>query len=285
MIKNTIGIANKAVIICSMILVSQCQDQTKSALSLYDLGKHSGESFELSSEIREISGLEMSKDNRLFAHNDERGIIYQLDLNSGNIIKKFIIGRFIKKSDFEGIAIAGDFFYLVTSNGKIAEFKEAGNRGSSPYELYHTGLNKKNNVEGLCYDPDTKCLLLACKGDAGKEFKNYKAVYAFSLETKKLIPEPRFLIKEKTILSQYNVDEFKPSGIAMHPLTGTYFILAAAGRIIVELSRDGKILDAQKLNHKIHEQPEGICFSTDYTMFISDEGKKHGKLTRYKINK
>jgi uncharacterized protein YjiK len=265
------------------LLVSfQSREKINSALILYTLDKTSAESIDLPAKLKEISGLTMTKDNRLFAHDDERGILYQLDYESGRIIKKFMIGKFVKKADFEGIANAGDYFYLVTSNGKIAEFKEAKNKDSSPYELYKTGLNKKNNVEGLCYDPESNCLLLACKGDAGDDYEEYKAVYAFSLETKTLVAKPRFLLKKT---NGFKDDEIMPSGIARHPLSGTFFIIDSGGCRIIEISKNGSIIEIMNLNKGIHNQPEGICFTSDGTLLISDEGKKKGKLTRYNMKK
>jgi uncharacterized protein YjiK len=281
--RRTIILTIFAVILFTLLTFIQSRENMNSILSSYDLDMNSAKSVDLSSKLKEISGLAMSEDNRLFAHDDERGILYQLDYKSGTIIKKFIIGKFVKKADFEGIAIAGDYFYLITSAGKITEFKEAENNGSSSYELYKTKLNKKNNVEGLCYDPETESLLLACKGEAGEGFEEYKAVYTFSLKTKKLAAKPRFLIKTDRISEVFKKDEFNPSGIARHPLSGTFFILSSRG--IIEISRDGNILDEKKLNNGIHNQPEGICFTDDYTLLISDEGSKKGKLTRYKIKK
>jgi uncharacterized protein YjiK len=257
----------------------------RSALHLYDLDKKSAESVDLPASLKEISGLAMTTDNRLFAHDDERGILYHVDYESGRIIKKFIIGKFVKKGDFEGIAIAGDHFYLVTSNGKIAEFTEAENNDSSPYELYKTILSKKNNVEGLCYDPESDCLLLACKGDAGEGYEKYRAVYAFSLKTKTLAAKPRFLIKKNEIDKGSKNEEFAPSGITRHPLTGTFFILDSGGYRVIEISKEGTIIAIKNLNKGIHIQPEGICFASDNTLLISDEGKTKGKLTRYKMKK
>jgi hypothetical protein len=54
-------------------------------------------------------------------------------------------------------------------------------------------------VEGLCYDPETTSLLLACKDYPGKGFEKNKAVYSFALHTITLDEKPRFLIPLKDI--------------------------------------------------------------------------------------
>jgi len=149
--------------------------------------------------LREISGLALSKNGRLFAHNDERAVIYEINPSTGESIKYFYLGILIKRGDFEDIEIVGDDFYLVTSEGLIYKFKEGKNEEKVEYIVLKTGLNKKNNVEGLCYDPTNNSLLLALKGNPinGINKKDYKVVMSFSLDTKKLIPQPRFLLKRK----------------------------------------------------------------------------------------
>ncbi|PLX31312.1 MAG: hypothetical protein C0600_06030 [Ignavibacteria bacterium] len=63
--------------------------------------------FELPKRLKEISGLAVDDRGRLFAHDDESGIVYQLDPMTGKIVKSFRLGRTLVTEDFEGIAIAG----------------------------------------------------------------------------------------------------------------------------------------------------------------------------------
>jgi len=100
----------------------------QSILDQYSLNKKTYTQFSLPKELKEISGLAMSSDGKLFCHNDEKGIIYQLDYKTGNIVSKFKLGWLTVQRDFEGMAIAKDIFYLVTSSGKIYSFKEGENK-------------------------------------------------------------------------------------------------------------------------------------------------------------
>ena len=50
-------------------------------------------SFILPKSLKEISGLAVSQDGRLFGHDDERSVIYQLKPVNGKIIKKFIVEK------------------------------------------------------------------------------------------------------------------------------------------------------------------------------------------------
>ena len=156
-------------------------------------------------------------------------------------------------------------------------------------------------MEGLCYDPVSNCLLLACKGSAGKGNSKYKAIFAFFLETKKLDITPRFLLEKEVIANSLddsfsrklgdfflltNEDEFSPSGIEYHSARDSFFILAARGKAVLEIDREGRLLGLQKLDQKKHLQPEGITFSKEFDLLISDEaGNKKAYLSSYPIEK
>jgi uncharacterized protein YjiK len=260
------------VIACTLSILSMDTQET-SSLYQFNINDESAHLLKLKKELKEISGITFSKDGKLFCHNDEKGIIYQIDINNGKIIKKFKIGILTVNKDFEDITVVGDTFYLVTSSGDLYNFKEGKKNASVKYEVVSTGLTKRNNVEGLCYDPETNCLLLACKGYAGKGYKKYKAVYAYSLSKNKLLIKPRFLIPSDETEKFSKENKFEPSGIARHPETGHFFIIAAGGNLIVEISKTGQIIAQKRLKKKLHAQPEGIVFKSANELLISDEGQ------------
>jgi uncharacterized protein YjiK len=258
--------------------------KTESWLQRYNLADPKPTQFNLPRRLSEASGLAFSPDGRLFCHNDELGMVFQVDYTDGSIVKQFSLGKVTVRSDFEGIAIAGEWFYLVSSNGNIYEFKEGKDNERVSYNVYKTSLNENNNVEGLEYDAETRCLLLACKGDPGKGYKGYKAVYAFSLNDKKLMKKPRLLIPLSVVAKKAHRGEFNPSGIAKHPKAGTYFIISANGRSIIEMSEEGDVLAQQDIPQKVNEQPEGIAFAPDLSMIICNDVQGGvGKMTVYKL--
>jgi uncharacterized protein YjiK len=270
------------------------QEKTMTEESLFSLESKS--TVNLAKKLQELSGLAITTDGRLFGHDDERAVIYQIDFSKGSIIKSFSIGKKTLKKDFEGIAIVGELFYLVTSNGEIYEFREGKNKSTVPYEKYKTKLSVKNDVEGLCYDSDTESLLLACKGHPGKNYDGNRAVYSFSLTEKKLKKKPRFLMSIEEVNS-LNVSDFTekmgefflitesgfaPSGIEKHLGRNSFFILSSQGKMIIEVSADGKIVGKILLDKKHHNQPEGITFTNDNALLISDEGGTgKAKITHY----
>jgi uncharacterized protein YjiK len=266
--------------------------QNTKAIKSYQLREGPDRLFKLSNKLQEISGLAMTADGRLFGHDDEHAEIYQINYTSGKVIKSFSLGKKTLRGDFEGLATVNDIFYLGSSNGVLYEFKEGNDGDHVDYVTYKTHLKLKNDVEGLCYDPLTNCLLLACKGNHGQDYSGYKTIYSFSLSDKELSKKPRFMISltelteqiEKSFSQQiadfFQISEatFAPSGIEMHPDGNSFFILSAQGRLIVEVSGEGKILGFATLNKKTHPQPEGITFTPGKDLIIADEGGK-GKAT------
>ncbi len=256
-----------------------------SCIDKYDFKNES--KFKLPSGLSEVSGLVYSQDGKLFAHNDEVGKIYQIDPDTGEEIKRFFLGRWTAESDFEGIAISRNYFYVINSSGLLYQFKEGNDRKAVSYKTYRTGLNVSFDVEGLCYDEKTNTLLIACKETPGKKYKGNRLILSYKLNGYKLDTEPRFVISLKELKDRFGIKDFHPSAIEKNPHSNTFFILSAKGDpCLVEVSETGEIIDAKKLNKKDHPQPEGITFDKNNNMIISDEnpGKK-GKLTVYPFTK
>ena len=254
----------------------------------------------LSNKLTEISGLAVSGDGRIFCHDDESGIVYQLNSKNAKIVKKFFLGKKkAKKGDFEGLSIVGNNFYLVTSDGRIFKFTEGKDDEGVAYTEINTWLDKNYDVEGLCYEPANNSLLLVCKGFAGDKFNLMRAIYAFSLDSLLLNKTPRLLLSIPEIINKtpssisrklgeffllLDPKNFSPSGIEIHPLTGNFFVLSSRSRMLIELDTNGQILGVVELKNSRHNQPEGITFLPDHTMLISDEGvDQKAKLTFYPL--
>lgn len=255
-----------------------------SILSGYNMNQKKVSQSELPHRLKEVSGITVTDDDRLFVHADENSTIYEID-KSGAIIKQFTAGKNPINADFEDIAAAKGKFYLITSNGYLYRFSEGAHKSSVGYKRYDTGLTTSYDIEGLCYDSETNSLLIACKEYPGQGLKNVRSVYSFSLESFSLIKKPRFLIDLAELKKRFKINSFKPSGIEKHPTTGNFFIISSTETAIVELSPEGALLDAERLSKKTHQQPEGITFLSNRTMLITDEGKKNGTISYYEYNK
>lgn len=267
---------------------STSAQQAPDALGEYALGRHDGGSVELPRRLTEISGLAISQDGRLWAHDDERATLFEVDPESGEILQSFSLGDPAVSGDFEGIATIGDRLFLVTSEGELYEFRApaAGTAdGVAVRFTRHDGLRKRNcEVEGLDHDASTNTLLLACKTTSGRALRNRLVVFGFSLDRMTALDQPIFAAP-LDFLKRFDLDEeLSPSGVALHPIAKTVFILAARQNLVVELARDGTPLGARELSGQNHRQAEGIVFLPDGTLIIVDEGgSDHAKLTRYSM--
>jgi hypothetical protein len=258
------------------LLFFSCSDPERNPESpfSYDLATPD-QLYRMPKPLKEISGISFVSENTMACVEDNHGIIYLYDLKKekigGNI-------SFDEKGDYEDIVKAGEDFYVLRSDGMILRLKD------QETESYQTGLNPENNTEGLCLDKKNNSLLIACKDNPGKQIpKNNKAVYKFSLADPGTSAQLAFNISTDDIALP-DAKDFSPSGIAIHPKSGTIFIISSRGNILLETDGSGKILHAEKLYGKLFTQPEGICFNPEGDLFISNEGREHehGTILRFK---
>lgn len=237
-----------------ILLIIGCKNQK----FLYNL-KLPDQQMELASTLNEISGMEMLSDSLIASVQDEKGEIYFLDINTGNIVDHFGFG---KKGDYEGIAHHKKHFYVLRSDGSI--FKVKRHKDSKEYPFKN---NNNFDFEGLCVDQANNQLLVACKLHGDKKKRDFFYVYAFSLEEKKYEKKPVFKIERNKVDK-----DFKPSGIAIHP-NGNIYILSSFSKSLLVLSPKGEIRNHIYLNESIFHQPEGITFNSNGDLYISNEKK------------
>ncbi|MFB3132322.1 MAG: SdiA-regulated domain-containing protein [Rhodothermales bacterium] len=241
--------------------------------------------FRLPNRLREISGLTVLDDQRLGAVQDEKGKLYVLNLHTGEIEDD---PRFDKDGDYEGLARVGDRVFVLRSNGTLYEITNW--RAKKLETVKHkTPLSAKYDTEGLVYDEAHARLLIACKEYAGKGLKNRKAIYAFDLETKTLLDEPVFTIDIRAFTEQtdagglndqirravqpaLDLSGFKPSALALHPITGELYVLSSVRKALVVLNPAGAMTAVWVLPEKRFRQPEGLAFLPNGDLFIASEG-------------
>ena len=256
-------------------------------LASYDL-KKPARRFKLPKQWREISGLTMLGENRLLAHDDERGVVFEIDYRDGSIVKSFALSDQLDPiaDDFEGIAAAEGRVYLVSSSGRLYEFVEGTDGETVLYNLYTTGIGRDHEIEGLAYDPDQRVLLLISKNPKNPRQTGLVTICRWSLDTKQLVEDGHILIPAVALSNRIDSKRFQPSGIERHPVSGNYFIVAARQCAIAEITPQGQVLAVADLAADRHPQTEGIAFASDNTLIVSDEGvSKRATLTFYPVSK
>ncbi|UFH57444.1 hypothetical protein LN737_22310 [Spirosoma sp. KNUC1025] len=156
--------------------------------------------------------------------------------------------------------------YALESNGNLFRFK----LGSTEIGRTKTDLPKKTEVEGLGYDPKTKRLLIAVKKGKGS---SDKAVYSFDLLNKAVFKDMS-LNDEQLEGAGIDPKTYEPSAIAVHPITGEWYVLTSAGKRLLITSRSAKIRYSEPLDPKLYRQPEGMCFTPNGDLYIASEGDK-----------
>ena len=259
----------------------------KISLESYDLKVETATHWKLPGRLKEISGLAMTLDNRLLAHNDEKGVIHEIDYKKGTILKAFQLADMKNpvNGDFEGIATVNDQVYLVTSSGRIYEGSRGVDGESVLYNMYSTGVGRDYEIEGLAYDVNQRALLLMCKGARIAALKEQLVIYHWSIDEKQLIKEAHIVIPVIEFARHIEGKEFQPSGIERHPASGNYFVIASRQRAIAEITPDGQVIAVKRFPAQWHRQTEGITFAVDGALIIADEGVGgKARLTVYPVS-
>lgn len=254
------------------------------SLEGYNLKAENARQWKLPRQLQEISGLAMTRDNRLLAHNDEKGIIFEIDYQNGSIVKRFGLSDLRKPvlDDFEGIAVADNRIYLVTSSGRLYECPEGEDGQTVLFNVYTTGVGREYEIEGLAYEPSQRVLLLMSKTPRSPELGKQLTIYRWSIDTKQLVEDGHTVIPIIDFSRHIKGKRFQPSGIERHPGSGNYFVVAAGQSAIAEITASGQVVAVRKFPAEWHRQAEGITFAADGTLIVSDEGKgKRARLTLY----
>jgi uncharacterized protein YjiK len=158
-------------------------------------------------------------------------------------------------------------------------------------KVFKSHLSRLNDAEGLAYDVVNNRLLVVCKESPGKGIKKARAIYGFDLPTHKLSKAPVLLIDLKTVRKMLDASRaaegdvkvagmhagkkggaiLKPSGIAIHPVSGDLYLLSTVPQLLLILSATGRIKSVNRLNPELFEQPEGIAFDEHQNLYISNE--------------
>lgn len=234
--------------------------------------------WDMPNELNEISGISWLSENKIACVQDEEGIIYIYNFNTELVEKKI---NFAKSGDYEALAIVDSTAYIMESSGKLFEVS---NYLSPSFETmeYQTPFSGKNNMESLVADTINNRLLFTVK-DKDPNSDAYKGIYAFNLETKKTetLPIAKIPLNDPIFKAKDSGDDddksnnFYPSEIGINPINGNIYVLSAKKNPkLLIMDSFGKPLKLHQLYIKSFPQPEGLAFSSEGTIYISNEGKK-----------
>ena len=261
----------------------QSTSAAAATLSRYDLAAPPADRWELPKALQEISGLAVDGAGRIFAHDDEQAIIYQLDPASHRVVKRFSFGVPAVRGDFEAIAVVGRQVILTTSDGVLYAGREGRDGESVPYVTQATGVGRDCEVEGMVYEAAGRALLFACKTPRTQALVGHLAVLRWSLDRKVLDPRPWIFLRLSGITRELKGQGFHPSELLRVPANGHYLALSGREHAIAEITPAGKVVAVAHLRRRDHRQAEGLAFAPDGALLISDEGAgQRGTVTVYR---
>lgn len=241
----------------------------------YDL-KHPGRKFMLPGSLEEISGLGWHQENELVCVNDEQGYLFFYSLTKGKMDRKVKYGH---SGDYEGVEVVDGVIWTIQSNGVLSKIPMSkGHEVES--EQFETMLSESDDIEALGYDPVDKVLLIGCKENSGTfsyGADHMRFVFPADPETGTWETVSPYLTIDPVELAEFKGEEkpmkFRTSGIAVHPTRSEIYLISAVDNRLLVLDRETKeILFFKKLKSKSFKQAEGICFTPEGTMYISNEG-------------
>lgn len=240
------------------------------------------ESYDLSSPkvvklpeiLDEISGIAYyAKDTSVFAIIDEDGILFKIPLKYPAGFRQW---KFDKKRDFEELVLIDSTFYALVSNGDIETIKFSGEKVETQKSDFSNESKDVNEFESMYYADDSTGLVILCKScaaDPKKSFSSYKYNFRDSAQTY----APYLNFDMSVIESTLNVDKhLKASAAAVHPITKDIYIISSVQKLLVVTNSKGEVKELIQLDPGIYKQPEGLSFTPDGDLIISNEFANDG---------
>jgi len=235
----------------------------------------------LPSELKEISGLALTKDGHVLTHDDNIARIFEIDPKSGIVDNEFTVGVGVQ-GDFESIAVAKDEIFLLNSTGMLYRFRKGTTGAGVPFTFVDLGLGHQCEFESMAYEADSDWLVMPCKGSTPKKLKDYLVIYRWRLQGPDSSRLSMMTVPLAEITARTGWKGFHPSDMTIDPETGNYVIISSHEKGLVEMTPAGVVERAGPIPGD-HGQPEGVAITPDRILIISDEAsKKPASITLYR---
>ncbi len=296
--------AAASLVLTAVLLATACTDRTEQAApEAFPQGDTSyvftspDAHFELPKELDEISGLALLEEGRLGAVQDEEGILFLIDSQTGEVVERHEFG---KTGDYEAVDYAEGRLFILRSDGHVMRF-DGGWSALDEATTFDLDIPKRCDAEGLRFDAAERRLLVSCKDEPGPGLEVEKAIYAFDPDGQKLQDEPVFVVDSRrlnaslpdhpvnqavrSVLSdKVDLSGFRPSELAIHPVTDELFILSSVRETILALDRDGEPSRLWVLPSDLLTQPEGMVFLPNGDLFIASEAANRDEAVLLRFN-
>ncbi|MBJ7882843.1 SdiA-regulated domain-containing protein [Gelidibacter salicanalis] len=229
------------------------------------------ETWELPKELDEISGIVWIDHQTIACVQDETGMIYIYNLDERAITEEI---PFAGNGDYEGIALHNNDLYVMQSDGLLYEVKNW-NATNKIVTSHQTGFDSSHNMESLVYSIKDSALLTAPKDKDLED--DFKGLYKIALSSKNVdTNSPAYKIEMnaaalKPYRNKKRYKTFNPSEIAVHPTTHDIYVLEGKNPKLLIMDSNGVLKTVFKLDKINFPQPEGMTFSDQGDLYISNE--------------
>ncbi|HZK79324.1 MAG TPA: SdiA-regulated domain-containing protein, partial [Gemmatimonadaceae bacterium] len=223
-------------------------------------------------ELREISGLALTADGRILAHDDEVAKVYVIDPRRGILLKQFTLGTGMR-GDFESITVAGRDIYMLESSGVLYQFQEGADGAGVPYSAVDLHLGKECEFEGMVYQADSNWLVMPCKTAKDKSLSHHLVIYRWKLSGPDSEKLSMVTIPFSQLIGTNKWKNLHPSDITIDPATGNFVMISSHENALIEMTQTGDLVRSEPLPSG-HNQPEGVAITKDSILMISDEATR-----------
>lgn len=221
--------------------------------------------------LHEISAIGFWGDT-LVAVEDENGILYKFTPFSKTLTET----RFGASADYEGLAVAKDFVVVLRSDGTLFSIpKKELSKDKTSLAREWSGQLPKGEYESLAYNAKDSLLYAVCKSCSVDKKSDKTSGYRLSLSSEGEIKKLDVFKIEHTLidsLSSLKGKKFRPSALGQNPKTGEWYLLSSVNQMLVVLDDNMSPKAAYSLDPKLYNQPEGLTFDKEGSLFISNEG-------------
>ena len=262
--------------VCCFLSLTSCDSIGKKNkyqnTDMYDLANP--KVITLSPDLDEISGITYyAKDTSVFAIIDEAGILFKIPLKNPDAVRQW---EFDKKKDFEDIVLVDSTFYVLVSNGNIETIRFDNNKIYTESSDFSANSKDITEFESLYLEKDSGKMIIVCKScdsDPKTTFSSF--AYNYKDSTKPYEPHIRFDMSP--MAQSMNIDKrLKASAAAINPVTDDIYIISSVLKLLVITDRKGTFKNAIKLDPGIYKQPEGMAFTPEGDLIISNEFAEDG---------
>ena len=216
-------------------------------------------------ELREISGMAVVDANTLACVQDEAGGVFFLDLRGFEPLR---VAMFGPVGDYEAIAVVGDAFWVLRSDGALLRLAR---RGDGLAIAASFRMPSGCEYEGLCHDVRWRRLLVLPKGPitSKKRERRLRRVLAFDLDTETVAADPVLTID---LRQHQELGKLMGTELVQLPDSDELLVLAAAQHLVVRVGPDGGVRGQRSLSPDELPQAEAMACLPDGRLLIASEG-------------